>query len=61
MVPRCPWCGIDLAPFVNPVIETLMRLFPYQTRQWNPQHKGNALCQMCATRSYPKDFILQRH
>ena len=46
--PRCPMCGQDQPPFVNPFIRELMRVYPYQTDNWNHQHKGNLLCDLCA-------------
>lgn len=45
--PRCPECGISLAPFENPFIRLLMEQYPDDTECWNPLHKGTILCDAC--------------
>jgi len=59
--PRCPWCGIDVAPFENPFHLQLMRSFPGETRGWNPAMKGTILCRNCEKLNYPSDFLKPTH
>jgi hypothetical protein len=56
-LPRCPHCGVDVSEYVNPFIESLMRIYPEETRGWNPLHKGNLLCVNCEALPYPQGFM----
>lgn len=42
--PTCPACGLAQAPTVNEFVRELMKVFPEETKGWNPQHKGLLLC-----------------
>lgn len=55
--PRCPWCGLNVAPFINPFIQLLIETHPEDTKGWNPAHKGNVLCGSCDTLKYPEQFM----
>lgn len=59
-IPRCPWCGIEIAPFVNTFISMLMEKYPDQTECWNAWHKGLQLCGRCEGLRWPQDFTGRR-
>jgi hypothetical protein len=44
---RCPNCGGEVEPFLNPFISSLIDGFPHETVGWNPWHKGFVLCRSC--------------
>jgi len=47
--PVCPSCGRRWEhAVINPVIVELAKLFPAETADWSPYHKGLMLCETCA-------------
>jgi len=45
---RCPNCGRQQEPQMNPFIAKLMDIAPAETKGWNPWHKGHILCKDCS-------------
>ncbi len=44
---RCPNCGCQEEPYLNPFFSVLMDLDPTGTKGWNPWHKGHMICNGC--------------
>lgn len=43
----CPLCGKHYGPVVSPFLERVIEMFPEQTKEWNPYHKGKLPCPEC--------------